>query len=66
MSKQIVVGICHGPRCADYGGRALAAELREQNIAVEALDCQSLCACSPVARKSGQIIHRASIQRVIE
>lgn len=64
MSKpEAVIGVCLGPRCSDYGGRALAAQLNTAGMETAALDCQSLCAYSPVACKAGRIIHRASIEK---
>jgi len=65
MHKRSVVGVCHGPRCADYGGRVLATELMQQDIEVEALDCQSLCQHGPIARMDGGICHHASLEQVL-
>jgi len=61
--RDAVIGICHGPRCADYGGKALTAQLNAAGMETAALNCQSLCAYSPVACKAGRIIHRASIEK---
>ncbi|MDQ6996558.1 MAG: hypothetical protein Q9M82_03750, partial [Mariprofundus sp.] len=60
MNKKIAVGVCHGPRCGDYGGRALAVELRHRKIEVEALDCQSLCPYSPIVRLHEHFLTQAS------
>ncbi|MDQ6999963.1 MAG: (2Fe-2S) ferredoxin domain-containing protein [Mariprofundus sp.] len=64
MNKQVVVGVCHGPRCRDYGGLTLAEQLKYQGMAVEALDCQSLCTYSPIVRLHDRVIHRATDERV--
>jgi len=64
MSKQSVVGICLGPRCRDYGGLALSEQLKCQDVAVETLDCQSLCPYSPIVRLHDRVIHRATDERV--
>ncbi len=63
MSKQLVVGVCHGPRCRDYGGLTLASQLKCQGMAVESLGCQSLCAYSPIVRLHDRVIHRATLER---
>lgn len=60
------VGVCHGPRCAAYGGKALLAELKAEGIAAEAVDCQSLCPSSPVVRLAGRCLHRATLEDVLE
>jgi len=65
MNKAAAVGVCHGPRCGDYGGRALAAELSQRNIEIEALDCQSLCPYAPIVRLQDRFIHRATMERVM-
>ncbi|MFQ5345971.1 MAG: (2Fe-2S) ferredoxin domain-containing protein [Mariprofundus sp.] len=64
MSRPTVVAICHGPRCRDYGGRALAKQLECQGVTIDVLDCQSLCAYSPVVRMHDRVIHRATEERV--
>ncbi|MDX8405474.1 MAG: (2Fe-2S) ferredoxin domain-containing protein [Mariprofundus sp.] len=53
MSRTAAIGICHGPICADYGGRKMAAALQQQGIEVIELPCQSLCLHAPVARVDG-------------
>jgi NADH:ubiquinone oxidoreductase subunit E len=63
MSKQVVVGVCHGPRCRDYGGLTLASQLKCQGMAVETLGCQSLCTYSPIVRLHDRVIHRATLER---
>jgi len=60
-----VVGVCHGPVCADYGGRDMATALREQGMDVKVLACQSLCPHAPVARIAGIAILRARCERVM-
>jgi len=65
VSRRATVGVCHGPRCGDCGGRALAAELRERGVRVEVLDCQSLCPHAPVARLPDRALLRAGPEQVI-
>lgn len=59
-------GICHGPRCRDYGGAALLEKLQAQGIEAEAIDCQSLCPHSPVVRLPQRCLPRASLDDVVE
>ena len=59
-------GICHGPRCRDYGGAALLAGLRIRGIAVEAIDCQSLCPHAPVVRLPDRCLPRAGLDDLLE
>jgi len=47
------IGVCHGPRCSDYGGGALAEMLKARGITCELLPCQSLCTYAPVVRVHG-------------
>jgi len=56
------VAVCHGPRCGDYGGKALAKKLRAEGYSVEALPCQSLCPHGPIARTADQVLHRATVE----
>ncbi|MDQ6969555.1 MAG: (2Fe-2S) ferredoxin domain-containing protein [Mariprofundus sp.] len=65
-SKFKQVGVCHGPRCADYGGRALADELMASGISYEILECQSLCPHSPVVRIDGIVKLKAKLDKVLE
>ncbi|HKJ83336.1 MAG TPA: hypothetical protein VJ961_04860 [Mariprofundaceae bacterium] len=58
-------GICHGPRCRDYGGRDLLAVLNERGIAAKVIDCQSLCPHSPVVRLPHCHLHRTTAEEVI-
>lgn len=60
------VGVCHGPRCAAYGGEALLAELKEKGMAAEAVGCQSLCPSSPVVRLNQRCLHRATLEDMLE
>lgn len=60
------IEICHGPRCRGYGGEALAAALAGRGIHVEAGDCRSLCACSPIVSVEGRVLHRATIEAVLD
>jgi len=53
IKNDAVVGVCHGPRCGDYGGRELAENLNLKGVAFEVLDCQSLCPHAPVVRIDG-------------
>ncbi|MDQ6982749.1 MAG: (2Fe-2S) ferredoxin domain-containing protein [Mariprofundus sp.] len=66
MTKSVAIGVCHGPRCMEYGGQALAEILRGQYIEVEALGCQSLCSYFPIVRLNERVIHRASMDRVMK
>jgi len=63
--KQRNIAVCHGPRCSDYGGRALAEQLMKQDMAFEILDCQSLCPHFPIVRIDGAVLHRASLEKVL-
>jgi len=59
-------GICHGPRCRDYGGAELLARLQAEGIEAEAIDCQSLCPHSPVVRLPERCLPRASLDEVVQ
>lgn len=58
--------MCHGARCHDYDGQALAAELKSAGLVSEAGECQSLCPHSPVVHLNEKFIPKASIDEVIE
>lgn len=60
------VGVCHGPRCSDYGGSRLAAGLKGRGITCEALPCQSLCTYAPLARVYGIATLHATAHKVDE
>ncbi len=62
MEKQPYIGVCLGPRCGDYGGRALMQALRDS----EAVNCRSLCAHAPVVALEGRCLLRATAQEVVE
>ncbi|TLS75266.1 hypothetical protein FE236_09900 [Mariprofundus erugo] len=64
--REGAVGVCHGPRCRDYGGSALAGLLQTQGFLCERLPCQSLCSYSPVARMNGIAVLRASMQKLAD
>jgi len=66
VSQQRLIGVCHGPRCSDYGGKALAEQLEAANIPFEILDCQSLCPHSPVVRVDGVVKLKANVAKVFE
>jgi len=66
MPQQRRVAVCHGPRCGDYGGRALAEQLTDSGIQVERLDCQSLCPHAPIVRIDGIVKLRAKLDKVLE
>jgi len=66
MSEKPVLGICHGPRCGDYGGRAMADQLDVKSIAFEQLPCQSLCPHAPIARIDNEILHHTNLQQVLD
>ncbi|WP_040881390.1 hypothetical protein [Mariprofundus ferrooxydans] len=59
-----VIGVCHGPRCSDYGGRRLAAGLKDRGITCELLPCQSLCTYAPVVRVHGIATLHATLERI--
>jgi NADH:ubiquinone oxidoreductase subunit E len=61
-SKRIKV--CHGPRCRDYGGQALATKLKALGISSEAGECQSLCTYSPVVHLNGKCILKATTEEI--
>jgi len=65
IKKQRRVGVCHGPRCADYGGRVLVEALLSDGVACEQMDCQSLCPDAPIVRIDGAVVHRANIFKVL-
>jgi len=58
-------GVCHGPRCRDYGGADLLARLQAAGIDAVAIDCQSLCPHSPVVRLPGRCLPRAKLDTVV-
>ena len=60
------INVCHGPRCRDYGGEALAMKLQALGVDYEAGECQSLCTYSPVVHLNDKFIPRASIDEIIE
>lgn|GEM_PF-4610482 len=60
-----MIGIFHGPRCRDYGGTALLAELQAHGIAAAAIDRQSLCPHAPVARLPERAVMRASSEELL-
>jgi len=60
------IKVCHGDRCRDYGGQALAAELKSVGLDSEAGECQSLCPHSPVVHLNEKFIPKASIDEIIE
>lgn len=60
------IGICHGPRCGDYGGRALRQQLQSEGYKVEVLACQSLCPHGPIARRGEAVVHRATLETLLE
>ncbi len=62
---QAAIGVCLGPRCGDYGGRALLDELRSAGIDPVVLECQSLCNFSPVVRLSDRCLLRATLEDVL-
>jgi len=64
MSKHPLVGVCHGSRCADYGGKELAAALRLQGVGFEILACQSLCPHAPVVRIDGLAKLKANLEKI--
>lgn len=66
ISKQRLIGVCHGPRCSDYGGRALAERFKQTEIPFERLECQSLCPHSPVVRVNGVVKLKANWDKVFE
>jgi len=66
VSLQRLIGVCHGPRCGDYGGRALAEQFMQAGISFEKLDCQSLCPHAPVVRVDGVVKLKANIAKVLE
>jgi len=65
MDKQRL-GICHGPRCGDYGGRAMAEQLVERSIAFDQLQCQSLCPHAPIARVDDKVLHHTNTEQVLD
>ncbi len=65
VSKQHRIGICHGPRCGDYGGRAMAQQLKDKSINFDPLPCQSLCPHAPIARVDGKVLHHTNIEQVL-
>lgn len=60
------IEVCHGPRCREYGGEALAARLAECGVEVKAGYCQSLCPNSPIVRIDGQVLHNAKLEDILE
>ncbi|MFC1536805.1 (2Fe-2S) ferredoxin domain-containing protein [Pseudomonadota bacterium] len=60
------IKVCHGARCLDYGGQALAAEMKSVGLESEAGECQSLCPHSPVVHLNEKLIPKASIDKIIE
>ena len=64
-AEQPNIALCHGPRCGDYGGRALAEILAARGLAYEILDCQSLCPDAPIVRLDGAVVHRANMSKLL-
>jgi len=58
------VGVCHGPRCSDSGGRVLAETLEAHGVICEPLACQSLCTYAPTARVHGIAVLHATAERI--
>lgn len=65
-TKDPAIKVCHGPRCRDYGGEALAAKLKALGMDSEAGECRSLCPHSPVVHVNNKFIPGASIDDIIE
>ena len=66
MSKPAQIAICHGPRCADYGGDQLKTDLASQGVKAEMLNCQSLCSNAPIVCRDGRVMHRATLEQLTE
>jgi NADH:ubiquinone oxidoreductase subunit E len=64
--NRIEIKVCHGPRCRDYGGEALATKLKALGMDSEAGECRSLCPHSPVVHVNDKFIPGASIDEIIE
>ncbi|WP_147434063.1 hypothetical protein [Mariprofundus sp. EBB-1] len=60
------LGICHGPRCGDYGGRAMGEALMDRSISFDPLPCQSLCPHAPIARVDGKVLHHTNLEQVLD
>ncbi|PIW45907.1 MAG: hypothetical protein COW18_11030 [Zetaproteobacteria bacterium CG12_big_fil_rev_8_21_14_0_65_54_13] len=58
------IGVCHGPRCSDYGGRTLAETLEARGVSCEQLACQSLCTYAPTARVDGVAVLHATAEGI--
>ncbi|MBL4775932.1 MAG: (2Fe-2S) ferredoxin domain-containing protein [Mariprofundus sp.] len=65
-AEQPKIAVCHGPRCGDYGGRALAGTLAARGFQCEVLDCQSLCPYAPIVRIDGAVVHRANMTKLLD
>lgn len=66
-----VVKICRAEACQAVGGRAFEADVTERlaeraDVAVEAIYCLGLCACGPAAMVDGELMGRASAQRICD
>ena len=66
-----VVKVCRAEACQAVGGRAFEAEVTARlgargDVAVEAIYCLGLCACGPAAMVDGELMGRASAQRVCD
>lgn len=59
------IEICHGPRCTDYGGKILLAELQSLGVDARTGDCRSLCPYSPVVHVNEKFIPRATADEII-
>ena len=56
--------VCIGPRCGDYGGKALLDELAQAGIAAQATECHSLCPHAPIVSLPQYCLHRATLDKV--
>jgi len=65
-AKKCEIEICHGPRCREFGGPELLAELAERGIDAEEGFCQSLCPNSPIVRVDDRVVHNAKIEAILE
>jgi NADH:ubiquinone oxidoreductase subunit E len=60
------IEVCHGPRCSDYGGKALRKDLRANGIDSCMVLCQSLCTYSPVVKIDGNIMLHVTTEDILK
>jgi len=63
--QSVLISVCHGPECREYGGPELLKQLRKMGLHAVTEHCQGLCHFAPIAHVNQRCIAEATMEKTM-